>query len=83
MKKGQAIAISEGEARAKFGDILVTASLGAQIKDDTGPEIRIRMLFDGTNEASPAVRASNAAFPTQAAQEKTPLPLCTKDVSVG
>ena len=48
VKKGQAIAMSEGEARAKFGDSLVIASLGAQIRDDTGPEIRIRMLFDGT-----------------------------------
>ena len=47
--KGQAIAVTEVEARRQYGDDLVIAALGVQIKDDTGPELKVRLLFDGTN----------------------------------
>ena len=47
--KGLAIVMSEEEARARYGDELVIASLGAQVKDSTGREIVVRLLFHGTH----------------------------------
>ena len=46
--KEQAIAMTEMEARRRYGDELVVAALGVQIKDDEGPELKVRLLFDGT-----------------------------------
>ena len=49
--KGQALKFAEAEARQKYGDSLVVASLGAQVKNgakETG-ELTVRLLFDGTH----------------------------------
>ena len=46
--KGQAMKLTEEEARKKYGDSLVVASLGAQVKNgakETG-DLTVRLLFD-------------------------------------
>ena len=52
--KGQALKFTEAEARLKYGDSLVVASLGAQVKKgatETG-DLTVRLLFDGTHVGS-------------------------------
>ena len=46
--KDQAVATTEMEARRRYGDELVVAALGVQIKDDEGLELKVRVMFDGT-----------------------------------
>ena len=49
--KGQAMKLTEEEAREKYGDSLVVSSLGAQVKNgakETG-DLTVRLLFDGTH----------------------------------
>ena len=51
VKNGQAFRLTEKEARDRYGNKLVVAALGAQVKSgsqDTG-DLKIRMLFDGTH----------------------------------
>ena len=50
--KHQAITLSDEEANRCHGSKLVIASLGAMIKDDSGPDLKIRLLFDGTHGVS-------------------------------
>ena len=52
VEKGHALAMSEAAARDRFGEALVLASLGAQVKDDSGPQVVVRVLFDGTHGVS-------------------------------
>ena len=49
--KGHAMKLTEEEARKKYGNSLVVASLGAQVKNgakETG-DLTVRLLFDGTH----------------------------------
>ena len=49
--KGHAFKLTEWEAREKYGDKLVVAALGAQVKSGTkeAGDLTIRLLFDGTH----------------------------------
>ena len=49
--KGQAFKLTEEEAREKYGDRLVVAALGAQVKSGSkdSSDLTIRLLFDGTH----------------------------------
>ena len=44
-----ALEMSEAEARERFGNKLVVASLGAIVKDGEGENLRIRLLYDGSH----------------------------------
>ena len=49
MNLGFALEMTEEEARNKLGTDLVVASLGAQVKEEQGDEVKLRLLFDGTH----------------------------------
>ena len=51
MTRGQAFKLTEREAREKYGDKLVVAALGAQVKSGSkeAGDLTIRLLFDGTH----------------------------------
>ena len=51
-RRGTPFAMSEVVAGERFGEALVLASLGAQVKDDSGPQVVVRVLFDGTHGVS-------------------------------
>ena len=56
--KSQAMKLTEEEAREKYGDSLVIASLEAQVKNgakETG-DLTVRLLFDGTHGGSSQMR---------------------------
>ena len=50
VKLGFALEMTEEEARNKLGTDLVVASLGAQVKEGQGDQVKLRLLFDGTHE---------------------------------
>ena len=51
LTKGQAFKLTEEEARERYGDRLVLAALGAQVKSGSkdSSDLTIRLLFDGTH----------------------------------
>ena len=51
VKVGQAFRLTEEEPRARYGNKLVVAALGAQVKSGSqdADDLNIRMLFDGTH----------------------------------
>ena len=49
VREGHAMKMTEDEAKARFGEKLVIASLGAQVKCGEGKDVQVRLLFDGTN----------------------------------
>ena len=49
VKLGFALEMTEVEARNKLGTGLVVASLGAQVKELQGDQVKLRLLFDGTH----------------------------------